>query len=118
MLTQQDQLILVCEKLLGWRRCETSGSECWIAPDGNHTTNGRTTLPPLTLDLTWECEEKLSKEEFTYKDGFIWSQRCEYMSQLERIVVKESDHIQCNFEFYHASKEQRLAALVETIKDL
>lgn len=72
-------------------------------------------LPKLTLDLMWECEEKLSKEEFTDKLGFIWSQRCEYMSQLERIVIRDSNKIKCNFEFYHATKEQRLAALVQTI---
>lgn len=34
----------------GWRRCET-GTECWIAPDGNHSTNGRTTLPDYLSDL-------------------------------------------------------------------
>src|SRR6266705_867547 len=56
-MTTQSQLILVCEKLLGWKRC----GEAWIR---NSEGIKHKDLPPLTVDLMWEIIGKSNPEQF------------------------------------------------------
>jgi len=105
-MTTTEQLIFVCEKLLGW-------TDVVITPDGilvGFNPNGekgfRTSLPPLTFDLVYECEEKLNDVQ----------QRKYAMSLHESTNAGETFGRGLNyFRILHATKEQRLAALVATI---
>lgn len=70
-------------------------------------------LPNYAQDLNAirQIALNLSSEQFLNKDGQKWSDRCEFMKQLEEIVVRDSDTIECNFEFYNATALQRCEAL-------
>jgi hypothetical protein len=123
---EEGQRSFVCEKLLGWKRgiheeqsfadpSKTIKSERWISPNGMAERK----LPPLTLDLIWECEEKL-KERGDYQ---LLNRYAGILHDLledavfNRELAQDSNCIPdvYGFEWIHASKEQRLAALVETL---
>lgn len=70
--------------------------------------------PPLTLDLMWECEAVLEKiglypEHYAAKLMETMPRRKTTMSG------QRTSHMSHYFDLIHATAEQRLAALVETI---
>jgi|SRR6266436_5958113 len=97
-MTLDEQLVLVCEKLLGWI-FGVSYNEFWRK--GHETF---TKLPPLTLDLVHECEQKLNAD-----------QRVQYYYNLLKVITGGYTRTETDFAFLCATAEQRLAALVETI---
>jgi len=120
-MTTQSQLILICEKLLGWKfrysykdsrylKFDKTRIQAWHSPlgvrHGSHTSDPNGALPPLTLDLIWDCEERLTIP-----------QSIEYEKQLEKAVNGNFIHGETCLivPSWHATAEQRLAALVETI---
>jgi len=106
-MTIQSQLIFVCEKLLGWKNCRFDGeSPCGNAPDAFGSWRQ---LPPLTFDLVHEFWLKLKPEQKRAFFDYLYEgtksdeeTEAEYWSVM--IVIQDSP------------LEQRLAALVETIK--
>jgi|SRR5882672_3568565 len=113
-MTTTEQLIFVCEKLLGWKYLPSSQDgelePCykWMSPAGIHAVGQfHDSLPPLTLDLIWECEEKLDDVQ----------QRKYAMIVHKRVNAGDTFGRGLNyFRVKHATKEECLAALVETIK--
>lgn len=114
-MTTQSQLILVCEKLLGWRYKESSdkkhGDFSWYSPQGFEMQGEP---PPLTLDLMHECWLKLTPEQKKECLWHLWNivtnelataPKSEFLSWGTGAVINLED----------STKEQRLAALVETI---
>ena len=103
-MTTQSQLILACEKLLGWKR----SGEYWIR---NSEGIKHEDLPAITFDLVHELWSKLTpeqKESYIRKLGDIV---CKYgLPSIVRALTYE-DFIKLE----DATAEQRLAALVETI---
>jgi len=106
-MTVQEQLILVCEKLLGWKHFNRYlGSDkvetgIW---KGFDEYGKLSELPPLTLDLMWECEKRLAH---LYPN---------YVQELFKLAPNDPDlDPRTLWPLIHATAEQRLAALVETI---
>jgi hypothetical protein len=121
-MTTTEQHIFVCEKLLGWTqiRMAVRGSG---APERKPSPHGippgknyEAPLPSLTLDLIWACEEKLDNEKNLLKDeeGFQ-SQRNLYRENLEHMIEPTCAEEDIYWHTVHATKEQRLAALAQTI---
>lgn len=97
-MTTDDQRIFVCEKLLKMdvKVCAIHRSrECC----------GRT-LPKLTLDWIFDCEERLAH---LYP---------KYLEELFKLAPTDDPDLDPRtlWPLIHTTKEQRLAALVETLK--
>ena len=69
----------------------------------------------FSRDTVAEAEARLSDVPFTDKDGQQWSERCEYMRQLELVVYRDTRVSECNFELYTASAAQRAEALCRAL---
>lgn len=98
-MTTDEQRIFVCEKLFGIKTpkpdqiAEGYSFQDWVDD-----------LPPLTLDWLHECEKRLPIDSQA-------SYACRLISG--RWLPETGKQV---FRIAHATAEQRLAALVETIK--
>ncbi len=112
-MTTDEQLVLICEKLLGWKNCRFDGeSRCGNAPDAFGSWRQ---LPPLTLDLVHECETVLQTMGI-YPEHYA-AKLMEMVPRRKTTVSgQRTSHMSHYFDLIHATKEQRLEALVETIK--
>jgi hypothetical protein len=143
-MTIYDQQSLVCEKLLGWkRRKEPSDEEMeharegtgpyeacpgypigagplgglqvdsWTGPDGEPKQ-----FPKLTLDWLHECVQKLPPEKAASSNPVNYP-KWMFNSNLSRVLgirfIGSDDDL---FAFANATAEQRLAALVDTLKSI
>jgi hypothetical protein len=141
-----EQRIFVCEKLLGFLKAVNAPhGDFWYWPQGYPTVSSRPyaefhELPPLTLDWLHECEGKLPALDKGGSSNTKDYATCRYASALARIVgvgysrvavvsgLKDKDgkpllletSVYSNpfepWKIINANAEQRLAALVETLK--
>lgn len=118
-MTNDEQRIFVCE-WMGWdfdpieaRGWESQiSNHCWCKnPDTSKLViKFGTGFPPLTLDWLHTCEEKLHPNRELSEM---------YVGRLKDLVYR-TKHSGCSIDFalLNATAEQRLAALVETIKHI
>jgi len=117
-MTLDEQLVLVCEKLLGWKPFKVRIDDEWSPNDGEYRTWWKDScglespLPPLTLDLMWECEMQAME---LWGFGFQATYLLHLQNEVER-MRRDLNHEQISVWMMCATKEQRLTALVETIK--
>lgn len=100
---------------MGWTKCVCDDPECgvWFPPSGEPALE----VPNFyaSLDAVHEVALKLSDVSYTGKDGQQWTERCDFMAHLERIVIRDTKVDQCNFEFYNATAPQRCEAILRTL---
>lgn len=111
-LTMEDKIVALL-KWMGWDFEIEDGKQYWSHADYPEASE----RPPLTLDLMFEAEGKLTRE-----------QQDEYVNRhLYDLLPCDENHGPCDgadgddimiasqFQVAHAAKEQRLEALLKTI---
>lgn len=89
-------------------------AQLWGLPPGEKSRTHVTDYF-ASLDMVHEVALKLSDVPYVEKDGQQWTERCDFMAHLERIVIRDTKVDQCNFEFYNATVPQRCEAILRTL---
>lgn len=105
-------------ELCGWTKAEHCGEGVWhLKGRGFGLLRDRPNsvdVPdyPNSLDAIRSAILTLSAVNHPDKDGFDWSERCEYLKQLEAIVFKATGKAECQFELVNATAEQQCEAFL------
>lgn len=109
----KEQARIACAEILGWAGIYIDEDEglCGLDPK----TGKAFYLPRFdsSLDAMREAVLTLSAVNHPDKDGLDWSERCEYLKQLEAIVFKATGKAECQFELVNATAEQQCEAFLK-----
>lgn len=119
-MTDQEIKIAVAEAC-GWNNVRfdyANGSDTfksWLGEKRGYV-NGPPDYP-TDLNATNEVVRSLSADESLNKDGFLWSDRCEFLRQLEIVVTRDTKNTdgRIQFDLVTATARQLDEAFLRTV---